>query len=342
MTSKAVYGVIVLLVIVIGAGAALFLWQSAPAGQPSPAEQKIKIAAVLPGTIEDLSFNTDAYKALVAIQRDYNVTIAFTDQVGPADWEKVASAYASQGYNVVYLHGAEFTDIAYKLAKKYPDTFFICGPTVGVDKPLPDNLLYINPKNHETGFVGGAVAAMLSKTGKVGIVMGVDYPAVVRVAEGFKLGAKYVNPDVQVMVAYAGTWTDPQKGKTIANAMIDQGVDVITHWADLTGLGALDAARERGIIALGGISDQLHYAPNIATSVMLGVYDYVYWALSHYIKGDLPKGVVYEFGFKDGLHPLGDWNKNIVSQKVIDKAKEIEDKIKSGEIKVPLITTPTD
>jgi basic membrane protein A len=143
-------------------------------------------------------------------------------------------------------------------------------------------------------------------------------------------------------VAYAGSWVDPQKGKAIANAMIDQGVDVITHWADLTGLGALDAARERGIIALGGISDQLHYAPNIATSILLGVYDYIYWALSHYIEGDLQGGKIYEYGIKDGLKALGDWNTQLVPKEVIDKANEVTNKIKNGEIKVPLITKPTD
>ena len=104
----------------------------------------------------------------------------------------------------------------------------------------------------------------------------------------------------------------------------------------------MDATRERGIIALGGISDQLHYAPNIATSILLGVYDYIYWALSHYIKGDLQGGMIYEYGIKDGLKALGDWNTQLVPKAVIDKANEVTNKIKNGEIKVPLITKPTD
>jgi len=342
VSKRALVGVVVAVILIL---AAIFIGftQFGILQQPrAETEKKIKIAAILPGTIEDLSFNAEAYKALVAVKRDYGVEISFTDRVGPADWEKVATTYASEGYDVVYLHGAEFTELAYKLAKKFPNVFFINAPSGGVNEPLPNNLLYVLPAENEIGYVGGVVAAMLSKSDKVGIVLGFDYPVIIALAEGFKLGARSVNPNIKVYVVYAGTWDDPLKGKAIANAMIDQGVDVITHWADLTGLGALDAAKERGIIALGGISDQLRYAPNIATSILLGVYDFVYWSLSGYIKGILPKGEVYLYSLKDGLEPLGDWNKHIVPDDVIKKAEEIKQKIIKGEIKVPFITEKTD
>jgi len=329
--------VIVILIILVGIFAYVAFTPKAPV-----APEKVRIAAVFPGTIEDLSWNTDAYKALLAIQKDFNVDVAFTDRVGPADWEKVGATYAAQGYNAVYLHGAEFSDVGPKLAAQYPKTFFICGVCGPYNSTLPDNMVAIISKSEQSGYVGGVVAGLLTKSGKVGIVMGFDYPMIVKVAEAFKLGAKSVNPTIQVLVVYAGTWVDPQKGKTIANAMIDQGADIIVHWADATGLGALDAAKERGVMAMGGISDQLAYAPNVVvTSAVMGVYDFVYWSLSHFIKGDVPRGTTYYYGIEQGLRPLGEWNTSIVPQSVIDQANQVIAKIKNGEIQVPVIGTPT-
>lgn len=101
----------------------------------------------------------------------------------------------------------------------------------------------------------------MSKTDVIGFVGREPYPNLINIHEGYKEGAQYVNPTVKVLATYLDDWDNPTKGKKAAISQIDQGADIILHVADTSGYGVIEAAKERGIYALGAISDQNKLVP---------------------------------------------------------------------------------
>src|SRR5690606_33509591 len=98
----------------------------------------------------------------------------------------------------------------------------------------------------------------------IGVVGGMDIPLINANIAGYIAGAKFVNPSVEVRYSYVGDWADPARGKELAFAQIDQGVDIIWAAAGRSGLGVIQAAQERNIYAIGADSDQGHVAPGSA------------------------------------------------------------------------------
>jgi len=140
-----------------------------------------------------------------------------------------------------------------------------------VEEPeIPENACYLVASEYEAAYVCGAIAAMESETGIVGIVTGAPAGTQVGNINGFREGARSVNPDVNVMYVMTGTFTDPATGKEAALAMIEQGCDVLLHTCDATGTGVIDACVEKGVHVMGYGSDQSDLAPDLMlTSIIV-------------------------------------------------------------------------
>jgi basic membrane protein A len=125
------------------------------------------------------------------------------------------------------------------------------------------------------------------------------YLSVVNIAEGYKQGAKYINPKIKVVTSYVGEWNNPAKGKETAIAQINSGADFLLHVADASGHGVIDAAKEKGVYAFGAVSDQNKLAPNtVLTSFVLDM-DKAYDQAYTQVKNGQFKGEI----FKPGLEP---------------------------------------
>ena len=122
-------------------------------------------------------------------------------------------------------------------------------------------------KEHEGSFLVGMAAAMASKTGKVGFVGGMDIPLIRKFALGYEEGAKHVNKTIEVFQNMTGTtpaaWNDPTRGGELARSQFDRGADVVYAAAGATGLGVLQAAKDKGKLAIGVDSNQNHIHPGI-------------------------------------------------------------------------------
>src|SRR4029434_1106421 len=133
-----------------------------------------------------------------------------------------------------------------KVAKEFPALKFTIIDAV-VNAPNVQSVVF---KEHEGSFLVGMAAAMASKTGKVGFVGGMDIPLIRKFALGYEEGAKYVNKSVEIFQNMTGTtpaaWNDPTKGGELARSQFDRGADVIYAAAGATGLGVLQAAKDRG------------------------------------------------------------------------------------------------
>jgi len=219
----------------------------------------------------DKSFNDSAYKGLIRARDELGVKIEYIEPGEGADRESAVRIFASRGFDLVIGVGFIFTDDVTLVAREYPDVKFACidyalkNDADGKPVPPPSNLAALKFREEEGSFLVGAIAALTSKSKKVGFIGGMDIPLIRRFESGYRAGVARVCPSCEVVVNYAGVtgaaFKDPGKGKELALAQYRKGVDVIFHAAGSTGLGVFEATRITNNLAIGVDSDQYHEAP---------------------------------------------------------------------------------
>ena len=310
----------------------------APAAEATqaPAAKHYKVALVLPGAISDQGYNAAAYKGLMDLKDKYGAEVAYSESVPIAEYEETFRDYSQKGYDIVIGHGFEFGDIIKKVAPDFPDTHYWC-INCNVSGPNYASLLH---QNQEGSFVAGYLAALMSKTGKVAGIAGVQFPVLVQQMEAFKQGALWANPKMQVTITYIGTNDDIAKGKEAALAQISAGNDVIFHIADAAGVGVIEACKEKGVYAIGFAWDQNQLAPKtVLTSTIISFEGMMDQAMDATIKGTFTMDV-HKYGLSTGVVQLADYH-GLVPDDIAAKVKEVRDKIEAGKLHVPVINDPT-
>ena len=212
----------------------------------------IKVAAALTGSKTDGGWNQSAYEGLLKMEKDLNAEVSYNENTQAADYERILRDYAKAGNDLVIGHGAQFSDAAKKVAEEFPDIFFIVTSTNVTNNK---NLGSLNNNYWEAGFLKGAFAALISKTGTVGAVGGANISPIQNDIKGFEIGAKYVNANIKVLSAFTGSGDDSNKAKETALSFIAQGADVIEANANQAGKGVYAATQEKGVYSLASISD---------------------------------------------------------------------------------------
>jgi basic membrane protein A len=225
------------------------------------------------GKVDDKSFNQSTWEAVQQAEKELGAVVQYIETTDSKDYDKNIATFGDANYDVIVTVGFNLGEATVANAAKYPNVKFI-----GVDQFLEvdvANMAGLNFWEDQAGFLVGALAAMMTKTGKIGGVMGTDaVPPVWRFGEGYRAGAAYIDPAVEVTVIYHSdvgfdkTFTDPEWGKTTAISMIDKGVDVVFGAGGKTGNGALLGAAEKGAYAIGVDTDQYYTVPE-AQKVML-------------------------------------------------------------------------
>lgn len=297
-----------------------------------------KVALCLSGTANDMGWCQVAYEGLQILANDYGCETAYTENLTPDDIEAAFADYAANGYDVVIGHGYEFGDPAIAVAEEYPDTKFI----VTEGEVSSDNVASYVSKCEEGGYIMGMLAAEMTESGKVGFIGPIQGASLVKIMNGFIDGAKSVNPDIEVQTAWTGSFTDTALGKEAAQAMIDNGADVIGHCANESGTGAINAAKEAGVFATGDSYDQNSLAPDtVISSSVYHIPHVIEVAFQTVLDGSFAGGI-YQLGMKEGAvsvapyHNLDSQISDEVKQAVADKIKEIEE----GTFTVPCDTKP--
>lgn len=253
---------------------------------PAIAKDKpLKIALILPGKIDDVSWNQAMYEGMKRVEKEMGdkIEVSYTEEVYEvADIEPALRDFASEGYDLIFGHGFQFMESIMKVAEQFPKVMFALGTGY---KTLPNTCVY-DIKLEEGGYLMGILAGMMTRTYKIGGVGGCDVSECYRGHEAYKFAAKKVNPEVEIQEVYTGDWTDAVKAKEASIAMYDSGVDIIWNSGDGIGLGGVAAAKEKGKWILTCISDQHVLAPKAILSGI--VYD---WApLIKEIINDVLKG----------------------------------------------------
>jgi len=204
-----------------------------------------------------------------------------------------------------------------------------------------DNVNSVVFEEHEGAFLVGMMAAMASKSGIIGFVGGMDIPLIRRFVMAYEAGAKYIEPDINVLVNYAGVtiaaWADPTKGKELALSQYSRGADVVYAAAGATGLGVFDAAGEVKKLVIGNDSNQNWIKPGLVLTSMLkrldiAVYSIIKDALNNNFK---PGKQVFGLENNGVGYAVDEYNKELVTDEMMEKIEKAKADIISGNLKVP-------
>ena len=321
--------------------------------RPSGAEQPAAGDAINVGVVFDLggrgdkSFNDGAYIGAERAERELGVRVRFVEPGDGSDRESGLRLLAAEHMDLVIGVGFIFTDDLTQLAKEYPNTAFAgVDYAVSTDKagnpiPPPPNLAALKFREEQGSFLVGALAALMSKTKKVGFVGGMDFPLIQKFEMGFKAGVKHVCPTCEVVSQYAGitpeAFRNPGKGKELGLSQYQSGVDIIYHASGSTGLGVFEAARQTGKLAIGVDADQYQEAPgHILTSMVKGVDASVFDAIRR-VKEHRFEGGIFQFGLAEhGVDYVYDeHNRAMIPDSVHARVEALRREVIEGRIKVP-------
>jgi basic membrane protein A len=202
----------------------------------------VKIALIIENTIDDKGWCQAMYDGLVAAQKQLPGRIEFnyTEKMLPVDAGSAARQYASQGYNVIIGHGAQYKNLILEMAEEYPNITFAFGTSAEIG---PENVFTYMPESEETGYLSGVIAGLLTQSNQVGLVGPVDGGDAARYNRGFVLGVQAVNPQAKIAVAHTGSFSDFVKAGEVAHTQIRSGADVLTG-SSQQAIGALRAVSD--------------------------------------------------------------------------------------------------
>lgn len=309
-----------------------------PESTSSEADDKLKVALLLSGPVSDQGWNAMAYKGLKKIESDLGLDIAYSESVVQSDREEQFRGYAMQGFDIIFGHGFEFADAAVKVAQEFPDVKFLLTSSTIFEEP---NLGSVTDNGLMKGFLGGVAAGVLTASNKVSFLGGMEIPPIVDGKNGFEAGAKYVNPDVEVISTLTGDFEDAGKAKELAFSLVEQGSDIIMVQADAAGLGAIEGAQEKGVKVIGTNSDQNSVAPDTVVTSAMADYSVAMtlvvqqimdgtWKPSSSIMG-VKEGVVAlapYHGFEDKITAEQKERIESVKQEIINGSLNVEEKVK--------------
>lgn len=279
----------------------------------------------------DRSFNQAAYQGAERWKAETGKPYLEFEVQNAAQREQAARRFAEKGANPIVGIGFPQASSIETVAKAFPNQRFAIIDMV-VALPNVQSFVY---REHEGSFLVGMMAALASKTGKVGFVGGMDIPLVRKFLCGYEQGAKYAVPKVEVLAAMTGTtpaaWTDPARGAELTKAQFAQGVDVVFAAAGTTGLGIMQAAKDAGKLAIGVDSNQNHLHPGTILTSMVKRVDL---AVLQAFKGVQPG--ITALGLKEGAidYAMDEHNAKLVPPEMKQKVEAAKAEIIAGKLKV--------
>ncbi|MFO0992228.1 MAG: BMP family protein [Hyphomicrobiales bacterium] len=290
----------------------------------------IKTAAIYTVPVEQ-QWVSRIHKAALAAKERGDIEYVFSEKVSNTDYERVMREYCEAGQQLIVGEAFAVEDAARAVAKDYADRAFLIGSSFKPDAAVPNFAVfdnYIQDASYLTGMIAGA----MTKSGNIGMVGGYPIPEVNRLMNAFVAGVKETKPDAKFQVAFIGSWFDPPKAKETALAQIDAGADLL--YAERFGVS--DAAKEKGVLAVGNVIDTQADYPDTVVASALWHFEPTLDAAIANVKGGTFKADDYgRYSFmKEGgcsLAPLGTFEGKVPGD-VMTKVKAREADIKSGAV----------
>ena len=289
------------------------------------------------GGLNDRGFNHLSYVGLQRAQRELGIQQRVFQAESTQEYVPNLSTFARQGYDLTIGVGFTEANAIDTAATNFPKSnFAIVDVDAKTEPHKPKNLLGLLFKEQETGYLVGYLAGLEEKRRPgpdvIGSVGGQKQPPVDRFIAGYQAGAKAADPGIKTLNGYSQDFNDQAKCKQVALNQIEQGAGVIFQVAGGCGLGALDAAKEKGVWGIGVDADQSFLGPHILTSAVKRVDTAVFLAIKSVVDGDFKGGTNMTFGLKENGVGLGKISAK-VPQADVAKVNQIRADIISGKIK---------
>lgn len=250
------------------------------------------------GGVNDKSFNAQAWAGLVQARDTLGYQIKLVESRQSTDYVPNLEQFAKAGYDVVVAVGFLMAPAVQEVSVRYPSVYFAL-----IDGEAPDtpNAVGYRFREQEGAFLVGALAALVSKSGVIGFVGGLEVPLAKKFEFGFQAGATTVRKDIQVRVGYTGSFTDTQKGQEIALLQMSTGADILFHAAGKSGLGVIKAVAQKGggRYAVGVDRDQDSEAPGHVLTSMIKRVDRAVLEVCQKVATDTFTSGTVELGLKE-------------------------------------------
>jgi basic membrane protein A and related proteins len=301
--------------------------------EEAPAGSDIRVCLVTDiGGLNDRGFNALGNQGLEQAASELGVETRVLESQSDADYVPNLSECATQGYDLVISVGFLMGQATEDAAKQFPDATFAI-VDFAYEAPAP-NLQGLVFKEQEVGYLVGYLAGLVTESNTVSSVGGQKIPPVDRFIAGFQKGAVDANPDAKTLNGYSQDFVDQAKCKEVALDQIAKGSDVVFQVAGGCGLGALDAAKEKGVWGIGVDADQSFLGDFILTSAQKKVDQAVFQTIEKVVNGETVGGGTSVFGLAEDGVGLGAVSAN-APQEAVDQTEAQKQKIIDGEIEIP-------
>ena len=297
------------------------------------------MALILSGPANDQGWNAVAVGGMEATAAQYNLKTTIMENVEIADMESAYRQLAAEGYDIIVGHGYQFGEPAAKVSAEFPNKFFMATESASQSENMASYVMACE----QGAYIMGILCAGMSESNIIGVLGGFEQPSITKELEAFKLGAKVVNPEIQVLEIYINSFVDTNLGYEAAMTMIGQGADVIYQVANQAGNGAIKACEEKNIYCCGNSYDQSSIAPaHVLSSTVYNMDQVMLTAVGAMLDGSF-KGGVYNLGMDKKVVEIAPYHDldGKIPQEIRDLIAESCEKIISGELEIPVIETPT-
>jgi basic membrane protein A len=286
--------------------------------------------------LNDHGFNQLAYQGLKRAERGLGIVGAVYQSPSAQAYIPNLAQAARKGADLVISVGFDQASAVAKVAKQFPKTHFAI---IDVDQTTlagkPKNVEGLIFKEQEVGYLAGYLSGLVAKQKgghpTIGSVGGQKQPPVDRYIAGYRAGARKADPGITLLNTYSQDWVDQAKCKQAALDQISAGASIVFQVAGGCGLGALDAAKEKGVWGIGVDADQSYLGPHVLTSAMKRVDTSVYSTIQQVLAGTFAGGTNAVFSLKNNGVGLGKISPKVPKADVA-KVRQIAKDIVSGKI----------
>ena len=302
------------------------------AGLYAPAaigQAKIKVAGIHASPVEN-AWNSRLHSALMEAASEGSIDYVFSEGVSATDYGRAMREYAEQGVDMIVGESYAVEQEAREIAADYPDMAYLMGSSGG---PSGENFGTFGTWNHEAAYLSGMLAAPMSKSGIFGAVGAIPIPEVNMLINGYRAGVSAVRPDAEHLIGFIGTFFDPPKAREAGLAQIDAGADILFGER----IGTADAAKERGIGAIGSLID---YTPRYPETVFANAMWYFSPLLAAAVADKLAGNATGRDYtpyclMKEGGNDIV-FSESMVPAEAIGPMEEVRAAIKAGTFEVPV------
>lgn len=301
-------------------------------GAALAADDKLSVAMLIPGSIEDNGFMEAGYNGLLRIEEELGAEISYVDNVKPQKeaLEAALRGLAETSPDMVIAHGGQNNDAAKTVAAEFPEVRFVVvqGGVTG------DNLSSYEVLQEQSAWLGGAAAGLLTKSGVVGHISGIRVPPGLKGRGGFYNGLMHTRPDAKFLTIFAGNQDDNALSARVAEAEIAQGADIIFTMLNAGRQGATDAMRASGSKQIGNVIDWTRIDPDVfVASAIADVRIPGLEAARDLAEGKWQPGVIKHIGLENP-EAVALTLSDSVPAAVRDQIEILRNQIVSGEIEV--------